>query len=130
MKQVTPAVKKNKKLAKKHLQFDLGCGIICKSSGNGTTDDGKDYRVWRSLVSRLNGVQEALSSNLNTRTKSSENHLIWVIFGTFLFDSFLTCLDVFPVAVSQPSRSAPPLFCQRFHISFFSPLYAPSFQVR
>ena len=24
-------------------------------------------RVWRSLVSRLNGVQEALSSNLNTR---------------------------------------------------------------
>ena len=33
-------------------------------------------------------VQEALSSNLNTRTKSSENHLIWVIFGTFLFDYF------------------------------------------
>lgn len=36
----------------------------------------------------LYGVQEALSSNLNTRTKSSENHLIWVIFGTFLFDYF------------------------------------------
>ena len=71
MKQVTPAVKKNKKFAKKHLQFDLGCGIICKSSGNGTTDDGKDYRVWRSLVSRLNGVQEAFSSNLNTRTRKT-----------------------------------------------------------
>ena len=26
-------------------------------------------RVWRSLVSRLNGVQEASSSNLDTRTK-------------------------------------------------------------
>ena len=29
-------------------------------------------RVWRSLVSRLNGVQEASSSNLDTRTKSSD----------------------------------------------------------
>ena len=29
-------------------------------------------RVWRSLVSRLNGVQEAASSNLVTRTKSSQ----------------------------------------------------------
>ena len=28
-----------------------------------------NIRVWRSLVSRLNGVQEALSSNLNTRTR-------------------------------------------------------------
>ena len=28
-------------------------------------------RVWRSLVSRLNGVQEASSSNLDTRTKGS-----------------------------------------------------------
>ena len=30
------------------------------------------FRVWRSLVSRLNGVQEALSSNLSTRTSSSQ----------------------------------------------------------
>ena len=30
-------------------------------------------RVWRSLVSRLNGVQEALSSNLSTRTKTKGN---------------------------------------------------------
>ena len=29
-------------------------------------------RVWRSLVSRLNGVQEASSSNLDTRTKKAE----------------------------------------------------------
>ena len=34
-----------------------------------------DIRVWRSLVSRLNGVQEALSSNLNTRTTKSRNPL-------------------------------------------------------
>ena len=31
----------------------------------------QNIRVWRSLVSRLNGVQEASSSNLDTRTKSS-----------------------------------------------------------
>ena len=37
-----------------------------------------DIRVWRSLVSRLNGVQEALSSNLNTRT-------IGVSFGILRF---------------------------------------------
>ena len=30
-----------------------------------------NIRVWRSLVSRLNGVQEASSSNLDTRTKGS-----------------------------------------------------------
>ena len=29
-------------------------------------------RVWRSLVSRLNGVQEASSSNLDTRTKNGQ----------------------------------------------------------
>jgi hypothetical protein len=33
----------------------------------------KEIRVWRSLVSRLNGVQEALSSNLNTRTITNGN---------------------------------------------------------
>ena len=31
----------------------------------------QNIRVWRSLVSRLNGVQEASSSNLDTRTKGS-----------------------------------------------------------
>ena len=34
---------------------------------------GGDFRVWRSLVSRLNGVQEALSSNLSTRTKEQSS---------------------------------------------------------
>ena len=33
-------------------------------------------RVWRSLVSRLNGVQEASSSNLDTRTKEAEEALV------------------------------------------------------
>ena len=32
----------------------------------------QNIRVWRSLVSRLNGVQEASSSNLDTRTMKSE----------------------------------------------------------
>ena len=36
------------------------------------------FRVWRSLVSRLNGVQEALSSNLNTRTKLTKRYrCVW-----------------------------------------------------
>ena len=39
-----------------------------------------NIRVWRSLVSRLNGVQEALSSNLNTRTTKVPKS---VDFGTF-----------------------------------------------
>ena len=38
--------------------------MILWLSGNST-----NIRVWRSLVSRLNGVQEAPSSNLGTRTK-------------------------------------------------------------
>ena len=46
------------------------CAIMSKSSGNAGFQ--ADFRVWRSLVSRLNGVQEALSSNLSTRTKSSQ----------------------------------------------------------
>ena len=32
------------------------------------SDEGGDFRVWRSLVSRLNGVQEAAGSNPVTRT--------------------------------------------------------------
>ena len=57
---------KNEKKRKKHLHSAFDCAIINKSPG----DSGKqmEIRVWRSLVSRLNGVQEALSSNLNTRT--------------------------------------------------------------
>ena len=46
--------------------FFFVCAIISQSLG------GK-IRVWRSLVSRLNGVQEASSSNLDTRTKNQNN---------------------------------------------------------
>ena len=49
----------------KHLLFVFPCDIIAKLSGAIAP---KHFRVWRSLVSRLNGVQEALSSNLSTRT--------------------------------------------------------------
>ena len=45
-------------------------------------DDG--IRVWRSLVSRLNGVQEASSSNLDTRTKKLKQHLLFQLFS-FVF---------------------------------------------
>ena len=38
-----------------------------------------NIRVWRSLVSRLNGVQEASSSNLDTRTKKPET--IYLVSG-------------------------------------------------
>ena len=48
------------------LIFLKPCAIICKSCGAQ-----ENIRVWRSLVSRLNGVQEASSSNLDTRTKKS-----------------------------------------------------------
>ena len=34
-----------------------------------------NIRVWRSLVSRLNGVQEASSSNLDTRTNRDKSEL-------------------------------------------------------
>ena len=37
----------------------------------GTSSSKNGIRVWRSLVSRLNGVQEALSSNLSTRTNKN-----------------------------------------------------------
>ena len=37
-------------------------------------------RVWRSLVSRLNGVQEASSSNLDTRTKKQKQFLLFLLF--------------------------------------------------
>ena len=46
------------------LLFHSLYATICKCSAG---DADASIRVWRSLVSRLNGVQEALSSNLNTR---------------------------------------------------------------
>ena len=50
-------------------------GIITKLS-----DSEVNIRVWRSLVSRLNGVQEALSSNLNTRTKEYYRKVVLFLF--------------------------------------------------
>ena len=44
----------------------------------------KNIRVWRSLVSRLNGVQEASSSNLDTRTMRPKEHLLFRF--SFLFE--------------------------------------------
>ena len=38
---------------------------------SGSQETQSKIRVWRSLVSRLNGVQEASSSNLDTRTMQS-----------------------------------------------------------
>ena len=43
-------------------------------------------RVWRSLVSRLNGVQEASSSNLDTRTKKAET--------TFVVSAIFFCVEI------------------------------------
>ena len=39
-----------------------------------------NIRVWRSLVSRLNGVQEASSSNLDTRTMKTERAFALSVF--------------------------------------------------
>ena len=68
---------KNEKKRKKHLHSAFDCAIINKSPG----DSGKqiEIRVWRSLVSRLNGVQEAAGSNPVTRTMQS------ISFDTLLF---------------------------------------------
>jgi hypothetical protein len=55
-------------ILKKGLQFPANRAILCKLTVAEAMVVG-NVRVWRSLVSRLNGVQEALSSNLNTRTK-------------------------------------------------------------
>ena len=46
-----------------------GCSGIIKRQKRRHIKTFAVIRVWRSLVSRLNGVQEALSSNLSTRTR-------------------------------------------------------------
>ena len=60
---VTPATF-FKNFFKKGLIFLFEHGIIHKLSGTKVGN----FRVWRSLVSRLNGVQEAAGSNPVTRT--------------------------------------------------------------
>ena len=69
---------------KKDLQVQPECVNIIKPSGA----DG-DFRVWRSLVSRLNGVQEAAGSNPVTRTnkldfKSKDLRSFFVVLKTLL----------------------------------------------
>ena len=53
-----------------------------------------DIRVWRSLVSRLNGVQEASSSNLDTRTKKAE--------GVFALSAFFFCIEIRTLLMQMP----------------------------
>ena len=69
-------------ISKNRLTFSELCVNISKSPRGE-----QKIRVWRSLVSRLNGVQEASSSNLDTRTKKTEN---------FGFQSFFFVSVVFP----------------------------------
>ena len=57
------------------MQNEKRYAIITKLSGRQ-----QNIRVWRSLVSRLNGVQEALSSNLNTRTKEASSVMRVLLF--------------------------------------------------
>ncbi len=65
-----------------------------------------DIRVWRSLVSRLNGVQEALSSNLNTRT-------IGVSFGILRF--FYCSFAAFLARLHESKRRALcPASCHKY----------------
>ena len=66
------------------MQVRPECVNIIKPSGT----DG-DFRVWRSLVSRLNGVQEAAGSNPVTRTnkldfKSKDLRSFFVVLKTLL----------------------------------------------
>ena len=63
---------------KKGLQIGGSCGILIKL----TCAAEMNIRVWRSLVSRLNGVQEALSSNLNTRTSKKPEIEGFMFIGT------------------------------------------------
>ena len=73
------------KKRKKGLAFS---GPVCYHIG--AEGNSAKIRVWRSLVSRLNGVQEALSSNLSTRTKTTENNAFSVV---FLFEKFSDILQ-------------------------------------
>ena len=52
-------------------------------------------RVWRSLVARLNGVQEAGGSTPLTRTKSCGNQLKSLVSAIFLLFCFGDRLEIF-----------------------------------
>ncbi len=61
-------------------------GVLIYSSAEAQE---QNIRVWRSLVSRLNGVQEASSSNLDTRTKNTvvlkETTVFFLTFTPYFF---------------------------------------------
>ena len=61
-------------------------------------------RVWRSLVSRLNGVQEALSSNLSTRTNKRTSALQMSFYFGFRRSKGGSTLRTFN---ARDSRTAP-----------------------
>ena len=65
-------------------------------------------RVWRSLVSRLVRVQEAVGSNPATRTKIRQNRLILTDFSLFLFRILLQKLPpYFPFSGRFPFDHSP-----------------------
>ena len=70
--------KEMRKNEKYLLHFPSHCGSI-----SSVAERRARFRVWRSLVSRLNGVQEASSSNLDTRTKTEQ--------AVLLAPSFFVC---------------------------------------
>ena len=65
-------------------------------------------RVWRSLVSRLVRVQEAVGSNPATRTKIRQNHLILTDFSLLLFGFLLLkSFPYFPFWYHSPFDHSP-----------------------
>ena len=60
-----------------------------------------NIRVWRSLVSRLNGVQEASSSNLDTRTKKTERAFALPVFFFLILQMNLRPLVAHPERFSR-----------------------------
>ena len=54
---------------------------------------GHNFRVWRSLVSRLNGVQEAAGSNPVTRTKREETIRFPLFFYALSREPAASCRD-------------------------------------
>ena len=78
---------------KKLLQFRRACANINKLKGN---------RVWRSLVSRLNGVQEAAGSSPVTRTIKTCKRM----FAGFFFFNTLCVVSNLSVTVNFAVRPA------------------------
>ena len=71
-----------------------------------------NIRVWRSLVSRLNGVQEASSSNLDTRTIKAER--------AFALSAFIFC-EIRTIKCNCPVDSCLPTAGRRQHYDSDSP---------